>query len=51
MLDQYLGVIITFGFAAVIVGIMCGASMILGVHHPERPVAGVVEGLRGRCLR
>src|SRR5438309_9818392 len=34
MLDQYLGVIITFGFAAVIVGIMCGASMILGVHHP-----------------
>jgi NADH-quinone oxidoreductase subunit A len=35
MLDQYLGVIITFGFAAVIVGIMCGASMVLGVHHPN----------------
>ena len=43
MLDQYLGVIITFAFAAVIVGIMCSASMILGAHHPAAVKQQVFE--------
>ena len=30
MLDQYTGVVLTFAFAAVIVGIMVSASMIIG---------------------
>ena len=29
MLDQYTGVVFTFVFAGVVVGIMCGASMLL----------------------
>ena len=30
MLDQYIGVVLTFAFAAVIVGVMVSASMIIG---------------------
>ena len=29
MLDQYIGVVLTFVLAAIVVGIMCGASMLL----------------------
>ena len=30
MLDQYIGVVVTFVLAGVVVAIMCGASMLLG---------------------
>ena len=32
MLDQYIGVVLTFGFAAIIVGVMVCGSMLLGPH-------------------
>jgi len=47
MLDQYIGVVFTFILAAVIVGIMCGASMVisrlLGNHRPSRVKQEVFE--------
>jgi NADH-quinone oxidoreductase subunit A len=32
MLDQYIGVVLTFALAAVVVGLLCSASTLLGVH-------------------
>jgi NADH-quinone oxidoreductase subunit A len=32
MLDQYIGVVLTFAFAAIVVGVMVSASMLLGPH-------------------
>jgi len=47
MLDQYIGVVFTFIFAAVIVGIMCGASTLIsrliGTHRPTRVKDEVFE--------
>ena len=43
MLDQYLGVVLTFGFAAIVVAVMCSASMILGAHRPNAVKQTVFE--------
>jgi NADH-quinone oxidoreductase subunit A len=43
MLDQYLGVVFTFGFAAIIVTVMCSASMLLGPHHMNAVKGQVFE--------
>jgi len=43
MLDQYIGVVLTFGFAAIVVGIMCSASMVLGAHRPNAMKQQVFE--------
>jgi NADH-quinone oxidoreductase subunit A len=43
MLEQYIGVVLTFAFAAVVVGIMCSASMLLGAHRMNPVKAQVFE--------
>jgi NADH-quinone oxidoreductase subunit A len=43
MLDQYIGVVLTFVFCAVVVGIMCSASMVLGPHKWSRVKEQVFE--------
>jgi NADH-quinone oxidoreductase subunit A len=47
MLDQYIGVVFTFVLAGLIVGIMCGASMVisrlLGTHRPSLVKGQVFE--------